>query len=209
MTQPPPSEGIHQSRPALIGIAPAHAADFPATAPATRRLRPAALCLAALFVNQGTALAQDNNRGGFTLLVNAGYAVQHDSASGRSGNGQAGLNLGIGGFLTRNLALMFRVSETSVTSRAVVLGELNQASGVLGGTLQYWVSDRIAIEAGAGLGFVEDIYQADSPGLVLGIAATLFNRGKHSLQAGVEYAPAFRQSGTISNVGFTLGYQFL
>jgi hypothetical protein len=208
VTRRPPNEGIHQTRSALIWIAAALAAGPTATAPATRRLWSAALCLAALFVNQGTALAQDNNRGGFTLLINAGYAVQHDSASGRSGDGQAGLNLGIGGFATRNLALMFRVSETSVRSKAGVLGELNQASGVLGGTLQYWVSDRVAIEAGAGVGFVEDIYQADSPGLILGITASIFNRGKHSLQAGVEYAPAFRQSGTISNVGFTIGYQF-
>ena len=176
---------------------------------AKRCLWRAAFCLAALFVNQGAALAQDDNRGGFTLLINGGYGVQHDSASGRSGDGQAGLNLGMGGFLNRNLALMFRVSETYVRSQASVLGELNQASGVIGGTLQYWVSDRIAIEAGAGIGFVEDIYQADSPGLILGMTATIFNRGKHSLQAGVEYAPAFRQSRTISNVGFTIGYQFL
>jgi hypothetical protein len=104
---------------ALIGIAGALAADFPAIAPAKRRLWSAALCLAALFVNQGTALAQDNNRGGFTLLLNAGYAVQHDSASGRSGDGQAGLNLGIGGFLTRNLALMFRVSGRELLSATV------------------------------------------------------------------------------------------
>jgi hypothetical protein len=169
----------------------------------------AAFCLATLFVTQGNALAQDHNRGGFTLLVNAGYAVQHDSASERSGGGQAGVNLGLGGFLTRNLALMLRVSETSVRSSGRALGELDQASGVLGGTLQYWVSDRIAVEAGAGVGFVEDISQGDSPGLILGTTATIFNRGKHSLQAGVEYAPVFRQSTTISNVGFTIGYQFL
>jgi hypothetical protein len=168
-----------------------------------------AISLSAFFVSHGTALAQDHNRGGFTFLINAGYAVQHDSASRRSGDGQAGVNLGIGGFLTRDLALMVRVSGTSVRSTANALGELNQASGVLAGTLQYWVSDRVAIEAGAGLGFVEDLYQADSPGLIVGITATIFNRGKHSLQAGVEYAPAFRQSRTISNVGFTIGYQFL
>lgn len=215
-----PSPGSSRNRqlgpPGLVcgGMAEVHspirvAADFPAATPATRRLWSATLCLAALFVTPGKALAQDNDRGGFTFLVNGGYAVQHDSASGRSGDGQAGLNLGIGGFLTRNLALMFRVSGTTVRSEAPVLGELDQASGVLGGTLQYWVSDRIAVEAGGGVGFVEDLYQADSPGLILGTTATIFNRGKHSLQIGIEYAPAFRQSGTISNVGFTIGYQFL
>jgi hypothetical protein len=79
----------------------------------------------------------------------------------------------------------------------------------VGATLQYWVSDRVAVEAGAGVGFVEDLYEADGPGLILGATATIFNRGKHSLQAGVEYAPAFRPSTTITNVGFTIGYQFL
>lgn len=179
------------------------------TAPATRHLRSAVLCLAAVFAAQGRALAQDNDRGGFTLLVNAGYAVQYDAPSGRSGNGQAGVNLGIGGFVTRNLALMLRLSETNVRSSGVVFGELDQASGVIGGTVQYWLSDRLAIEAGGGFGFVEDAYQADSPGLIFGATVTIFNRGKHSLVAGVEYAPAFRQSGTVSNVGFTIGYQFL
>ena len=56
---------------------------------------------------------------------------------------------------------------------------------------------------------MEDIYQADFPGLILGATATIFNRGKHSLQVGVEYALAFKPAGAISNVGFTIGYQFL
>jgi hypothetical protein len=174
-----------------------------------RLSRAVALWLAALFVSHGTALAQDNNRGGFTFLINGGYAVQHDAESGRSGNGQAGLNLGIGGFVTRDVALMFRVSETSARSIAGLTGEIEQASGVLGATLQYWFSDRIAIEAGGGVGFVEDLYGADFPGLIFGTTGTIFNRGKHSLQVGVEYAPAFRRSGAIHNVGFTIGYQFL
>ena len=35
----------------------------------------AALCLGISFLTQRTALAQDHNRGGFTLVVNAGYAI--------------------------------------------------------------------------------------------------------------------------------------
>ncbi len=178
------------------------------TAPATRRLWSAvALCVAALFAAEGKALAQDNNRGGFTFLINAGYAVQHDSRTAMSRRGQAGLNLGFGGFVTRDLGLLLRVSETMVRSDGS--GADDQASGVLGATLQYWVSDRVAIEAGGGLGFVESLYEADSPGLIFGATATIFNRGKHSLQVGVEYAPVFRPSRTISNVGFTIGYQLL
>ena len=39
---------------------------------------------------------------------------------------------------------------------------------------------------------------------------TVFNHGKHNLQVGVEYAPAFTDLvGTINNIGFTFGYQFL
>jgi hypothetical protein len=33
--------------------------------------------------------------------------------------------------------------------------------------------------------------------------------GKHNVTAGFEYAPAFTDSGTVHNVGFVVGYQFV
>jgi hypothetical protein len=45
--------------------------------------------------------------------------------------------------------------------------------------------------------------------LILGAGVTIFNRGKHNLQLGVQYSPAFTDPGTVHNMGFTFGYQFL
>ena len=78
-------------------------------------------------------------------------------------------------------------------------------------TLQYWVSDRLNLEGGAGFGFRTGNYTLSDGGfgLILGAGVPIFNRGKHNLQFGVQYAPAFTDPGTVHNIGFTFGYQFL
>ena len=107
------------------------------TTQTTRRLRVAALCLVTLVVVEGLALAQNEaDRGGFTLLLNAGLGLQYDEAFEESAAGLAGLNLGVGGFLTRDLALMFRISGTNVSYDAGFFGDITQVSGVGGVTLQ-------------------------------------------------------------------------
>ena len=142
-------------------------------------------------------------------LLNLGFGVQQDAFLEESANGLSGLNLGVGRFLTEDLALMFRFSGTNVSYDFGFLGDYNQVSGVAGPTLQYWVSDRFNLEGGLGVGF----WNSEGPdergvGLILGAGVTLFNRGKHNLQLGFEYAPAFTE-GTVHNVGFAFGYQFL
>ena len=136
--------------------------------------------------------------------------MQRDASIGETEVGLTGLNLGVGGFLTRDVALMFRLAGTNVQYDVGASGDYRQVSGVGASTLQYWVSDRFNIEAGAGLGFwsTDDEVEAGL-GLILGTGVTIFNRGKHNLQFGVQYAPAFTNPGTIHNVGFTFGYQFL
>jgi len=147
-------------------------------------------------------------RGGFTVLVGLGTGIQHDSALEETKAGLAGLNFGVGGFLSENLALMFRISGTNVRYDFGGSDEFRQVSGVGGASLQYWLSNRVNVEAGVGGGFwsVED-EQDTGAGLILGTAATIFNRGNHNVQVGVEYAPAFTDSGTVHNIGITLGYQ--
>ena len=133
-----------------------------------------------------------------------------DAAFGESAVGLAGLNLGVGGFLTEDLALLFRISGTNVSYDGGLFGDISQVSGVAGTTLQYWVSDRFNIEAGHGLGFWSIGDETERAfGFILGAGVTIFNRGNHNIQVGVEYAPAFTDSGTVNNLGFTLGYQFL
>ena len=143
------------------------------------------------------------------MLVGLGAGIQHDASFEETKVGLAGLNLGVGGFLSEDLALMFRISGTNVNYDFGGGDEFRQVSGVGGASLQYWLSNRFNVEAGVGGGFwtVED-EQESGLGLILGAAATIFNSGKHNLQIGFEYAPAFTDPGTVHNVGITLGYQF-
>ena len=160
----------------------------------------------------GTALPAEGqgdtalDRGGFTMLVNAGVGFQHDSALGDSfERGFAGVNLGIGGFLTRNVSLVFRLSSTSRDS---------QGSGVGGPAVQVWLSDRFHVESGGGVGWwdAHGFPGASSDpafGLIFGAGYALWGRGRHTLRLGVEYAPAFTQPETVHNVGISIGWQLL
>lgn len=125
--------------------------------------------------------------------------------------GLGGLNVGVGGFINPNMALMFRIAGTNVHYDFGGLGNYNQVSGVTGGVLQIWLSNRVNVEVGGGLGFWSggDDTSDTGGGLILGAGFTVFNRGKHNLQIGVQYAPAFTDPGSVQNISFTFGYQFL
>ncbi len=164
---------------------------------------------------QGARVGPD--RGGFTLLLSLGVGFQNDAALEESGTGLAGLNLGIGGFLSDNVALMARFSGTNVNYEFEFLGiegDFRQISGVAALSLQYWVNDKVYVEGGPGLGFYSididgDTFDDQSFGLILGTGFTVFNKGRNNLQIGLEFAPAFIEEGTISNIGITFGYQLL
>ena len=171
-----------------------------------RRLVRGLVCLLAVALSGARAFAQD--RGGFTAMVDLGFGVQHDAAIEETGVGVAGVNVGVGGFLTDNLAVMFRLSGTSVVYD---LGaDYGQMSGVMGPALQFWLSDRFNVEAGGGIGYWRGDTDEDNQGLglIFGAGVSIFNRGKHNLQVGVQYAPAFTDPGAVHNIGFTIGYQF-
>ena len=138
--------------------------------------------------------------------MNLGVGIQSDTAVEESAVGLAGLNLGVGGFFKPNLAILGRFSGTNVNYETP-FGDFGQVSGVLGGTLQYWTSDKLYVEGGAGMG----LWNADGDserglGLILGAGYTVWNRGKHNLQVGVEYAPVFTEN-AVHNFGITFGYQ--
>jgi hypothetical protein len=183
----------------LTGVAPALAQTPSASAP---------VAVEAPLAQAATQAA----RHGFTVMLDLGLGVQHDGGLGESAVGLAGLNLGVGGFLTEDLALMFRISGTNVMYDVAGFGNLSQVSGVGGIALQYWPTDRFNVEGGVGLGFwhAGGMFGTEQQGFGV-IAAgnvVLLTRGRHTLQVGAEYAPAFTDWGTIQNVGFTLGYQY-
>jgi hypothetical protein len=109
------------------------------------------IIVAATAVSASAQTASD--RSGFTLLANLGVGVQNDTALEEVSVGFGGANFGVGGFITRDLAILGRYSGTSVP------------------------------------------YDMGGFG------------GKHNLQVGVEYAPAFAEPGAVHNFGITFGYQ--
>ena len=165
--------------------------------------------------NRNNERSSGPDRSGFTLLINLGYGFQNDSFLEESTGGLAGLNLGIGGFLSEDLALLFRFSGTNVNYDLDTFAEgPNQVSGVVGASVQYWPSDAFYLEGGAGIGFYSfdgggEVENDQSFGIILGAGFTVFNSRRNNLQIGVEYAPAFIEEGTIGNVGITFGYQLL
>lgn len=154
-----------------------------------------------LAVTAGTASAQPD-RGGFTFLVNMGVGVQSDSAVEETAVGLGGLNVGAGGFVTPRLAILGRVSGTFVSYDL-----FDQSSAVIGPTIQFWPNNRLSVEAGAGVGSwrAEDVTERGL-GLILGMGVSVFQRGKHNLAVGIEYAPVFTDD-PVHNFGFTFGYQ--
>ena len=166
-----------------------------------------ALCAMIVGATAVNAAAQSSpDRSGFTFLVNVGAGVQKDTALEDTAVGLAGVNLGVGGFFKPNLAILGRFSGTRA-SYETAFGDIRQVSGVIGPTLQYWTSDKLSLEGGAGIG----VWSVDGEserglGLILGVGYTVWNRGKHNLQLGVEYAPVLTDS-AVHNFGITFGYQ--
>lgn len=165
------------------------------------------VCSAAITSGQETS---GPDRGGFTLLLDLGVGLQHDGYLQETKTGLAGLNVGIGGFLRHDVALILRASGTLAHYPG-----FTQTSGVGAPVVQYWPNDRLRLEGGAGFGFwrAQNGPYLDASdtglGLILGVSYAFFNRGKHSLQLGVEYAPAFTDPQTVQNVGIVLGWQLL
>jgi len=145
------------------------------------------------------------DRGGFTLMLDLGLGIQHDEAIGTTESGLAGLNLGIGGFLTDRLALLLRASGTNVS-----YGPVRQVSGTAAPALQYWVDDRLSLTGGVGLGLwsIEDVNESGL-GLVLGVDYAIWQSGRHGLFVGLDYAPAFTDPETVHNLGILFGWQLL
>jgi hypothetical protein len=157
----------------------------------------------AVSANQG-----DGNRG-FVLLLNMGVGIQYDPYFAETAVGLGGLNLGIGGFVNKKLAVMARFSGTNVTYASGTFAETGQVSGVLGVTVQQWLTDRISIEVGGGYGYWQTPFDSDSGfGTIVGFSGILANHGRHNLVAGAEYAVVYTDTpAAVHNVGFTIGYQ--
>lgn len=196
----------------LVALVPVSAAaqSVPATEqPIAATTQPLDVARHVTFRETAAPVQIDDTRNGFTVFANIGFGIQMDQGLDETGTGLAGINVGVGWFLTNNVAALFRVSSTNVTFDFEDGSELQQTSGVIGGSLQFWLTDRFTVEAGAGVGYWSaDGFSQRDFGLILGAGAVVFKRGGHNIIAGAEYAPAFTDAGTVHNIGFTVGYQY-
>ena len=164
---------------------------------------------------QSTAQSTESTaRGsGFTMILSMGVGLQNDAAYEQSEVGLAGLNLGLGAFLSDNIALLFRVSGTSVKYTFEDAGfveefTINQTSGMAGPAIQYWANERLNLEGGIGYGFwSSDGLTEEGLGLLLGMAYVFAQTGNSNFQVGVEFAPAFTDPDAVYNVGVVFGWQ--
>jgi hypothetical protein len=165
------------------------------------------LAVAVLLAVASPAFAQAPARSGFTVLANLGVGFQNDEFYDETATGLAGLNFGAGWFLTDNVAVLGRFSGTSATFDASNAG---QRSGVFGGGIQYWLNNWASIDVAAGYGYWSDDFDDSDGGfgLIVGFNATVFQRGRHHIRAGVEWAPVFTDY-KVQNIGVTVGYQFV
>jgi len=164
-------------------------------------------------------VAQAQNRGNFTAIVVAGYGVQLDVIEDESGDGVSGISFGLGWFVSRDLALMLRLSGTAVEYELIqetlgppIIRTPTMVSGMFGIDGQYWLNDRWNVEVGVGQGVVVQDGSEDSDvglGVLGALGYAVFLKGKFSMQLGVEYTPVFLGDRMVQNVGINLGLQLL
>lgn len=172
-----------------------------------RRLLATFLLLFSILLSARPACCQE--RGGFTLLLSMGYGLQNGGAGEGTSEGLAGLNLGIGGFVSKDVALMFRISGTQASYDQPGYGSTDVTSGVGAFDVQWWATKRLNFEFGGGFGFVSNSRDERGLGLLACVGYTVLLRGKYSLQIGIEDALMTNDNFTVQNVGFNIGFQFL
>jgi hypothetical protein len=146
---------------------------------------------------------------GLTVLATLGLGIQSDSFFDETAAGLSGINVGAGWFLNEKYAVLFRTSTTYVAYQDEIVGHYAQISGVVGGSVQYWLTTRLAAEGGLGMGFWRSDEGSERDlGMILGASWVVLDRGRHDFTVGFEYAPAYLESGTVHNSGVTVGYQY-
>jgi len=167
-------------------------------------------------------VAPGPQRQGFTFELSLGAGLQALSFTDAEFEGDdraalAGLNLGIGGFLRENVALLFRIIGTTAFYESGIFS-VTQTAGVGGIAAQYWATDTIKLEGGIGFAILS--IQADSDfvavtgddegfGFLASVAWAFWQNARHSLQIELSYAPGFFGDVNVQNLGMAFGWQLL
>jgi hypothetical protein len=159
---------------------------------------------------------QASLRNGLTGELNIGIGwirASDDDSSDTSDAGVAGLSLGLGGWISPNLALTARIAGVTYSEDSASL-----TNAFFGPSLQYWVADQFWLGGGIGLGVLRLDTELDDDSIT-GFAMDLrvgytFNLGsENTFNASFELNPGFfSENGadaTFTGIGFLVGYQHL
>ncbi len=174
---------------------------------------------------------------GLVFEANIGVGFARASGDGTSSNSNAalaGLDVGLGGWLTPRLALTARISGVDIANSGDDTNAGTVVAAFFGPSLQYWIDPHFWIGGGLGLATFRAISGCDSSGTtdqcgVNGFGLDLragysFGTSQHSFNISAEITPGFyslttddgtgtgtttSQSISVTGVAFLVGYQYL
>jgi hypothetical protein len=151
---------------------------------------------------------------GVTFEANLGLGwlrVAPDEGMSVTESALGGLNVGIGGWVSPQVAATFRIAGATYSEEG---GSIT--SGFVGGALQLWANQTFWVGGGVGIGFVSlDFDEGPDPdpetglGLDLRVGITPVLGASHSLNVSFEASPVYLDGGTITALGLLIGYQYL
>ncbi len=142
----------------------------------------------------------------------SGYCGAVEGTTSRAFGGFAPLSLGIGGFFSEDVALLFRAASTSYFE-----GQHQWVHAFYGPAVQLWPSNRVMLALGVGLGaFTQNplLEQGQAEGRV-GFAASvrggyaLFSSRNHALRATLELLPGFYERRRVLGTALLFEWQLL
>ena len=152
-------------------------------------------------------------RSGLTFEANIGFGAVHvsvDNGDSDSEGALGGLDIGLGAFITPNVAITGRIAGATYFEDDNTL-----TVGFFGPSLQYWASDTLWFGGGVGLGFAalsigpDDVIREEDIGLDLRVGYTFPTLTQNSFNISFELNPVFFDGGTLTAVGLLFGYQRL
>jgi len=155
-------------------------------------------------------------RDGFTIELGLGLGITHiipDGGSSHNEIGLAPLSLSLGGFVTSNLAIMFRMAGTSYYPDVPGTDISVALLGFYGVHVQYWINDMLFVSGGPGLalyGINPWDNDSDLEGFGFGLRAgfSFANWENHSLRVSLELFPSFFENMTVMAEAINFEWQY-
>jgi len=163
-------------------------------------------------------------RSGMTFEASLGVGwmriTDNDSDDSLTSDLGAGIGLGVGGWVSPQLAITGRISGTSTTFDEFSSGgeSIRYNQYFVGGAVQYWVDDHFWFGGGAGIAVLAASFMGESDSIngfgFQGRAGYSFSTGsENTFNVQLELTPGFYSEdnggGTVTGVGIMVGYQHL